>query len=377
VRFRQALEALAHLWVAFGIALLLLFCLEAAYRGFRRLRLGAAPGGSAGGVVVDSTLHPYANVPWWPDLLQVHRRKPVSRFDSYREYQALPYASRWVNIDSAGRRQTPQPPAEGNPRRIVFLGGSTLWGYSARDSFTIPALTAAALRRRGYRDLELVNLGQIGYTATQEAITLLLELARGSRPDLAVFFDGYNDVTTAITHGFPGATYDFPQVARQIELGNRGFGAELLGLGRHALLIRRLLVAVGPPAPGQRWAGEEVCEPNARYYRNLVLAVDGMARAEGFRTVWLQQPIHTTSGKRQTAWERSLSDKRAMAACMRAVDAALAGAPVAYHSLAGVFDTDTTTVFVDSQSHLTEAGNRVVAERIAELLDPLLRGGAR
>jgi hypothetical protein len=369
------LRAAADLWVAFGIALLLMLLLEAGYRGFRRLR-PANPRAAA--PVVDSLLHPYAGLDWWPELLRTHERSPVSRYDSYREYVALPYASPWVNIDSAGRRVTPQPrPESPAPRRIVFLGGSTMWGYAARDSFTIPAYTAQALRARGFRDLELVNLAQIGYTATQEAITLLLELARDRRPALAVFFDGYNDVSTAITHGVPGLTYNFPRIERQTRLGNRGFGAELLGLGRHSALIQRLLAAAGPPLPEERWAGEEVCAPQAAYYRNLVLAVDGLARAAGFRTLWLQQPLHTTSGKPLTAWERSLYNKKAMATCLRAVDSVLAGAPVRYHSLANVFDAETASLFVDYQSHLTEAGNRLVAERIAALLDPLLRDSAR
>jgi hypothetical protein len=44
-----------------------------------------------------------------------------------------------------------------------------------------------------------------------------------------------------------------------------------------------------------------------------------------------------------------------------------------YYSLAGLFDADTESVFVDLHAHLTEDANRKVAERIADLIVPLLQ----
>jgi hypothetical protein len=38
-----------------------------------------------------------------------------------------------------------------------------------------------------------------------------------------------------------------------------------------------------------------------------------------------------------------------------------------------LFDSDTQTVFVDRDSHLTESAHRVVAEQIADVIEPVLR----
>jgi len=189
-----------------------------------------------------------------------------NRYDPYRGFWRVPATSRYVNVNSAGQRVTPQPPVNGDhPRRLFMLGGSTMWGFTARDSFTIPALTAVALRERGMTDVEVVNLAQGAYNSTQEATTLLVELAHGHVPDAAVFLDGSNDIATAVKCGTPGHTYGEEATQQQIDLGVRGFWAELIGLGRHAELIQRLQQAVGisrAPVP-VRGGPERVCGPVA------------------------------------------------------------------------------------------------------------------
>jgi hypothetical protein len=50
--------------------------------------------------------------------------------------------------------------------------------------------------------------------------------------------------------------------------------------------------------------------------------------------------------------------------------------PGRYLSLMGLFDNDSTTVFVDNHAHVTEVANRRIAARIADELAPLLRGAA-
>src|SRR2546422_2514999 len=132
-----------------------------------------------------STLFPYTTLfrsrGWWPE----------------------PQAARYVHVDSAGRRVTIQPsPSAAGSRRLLLLGGSAMWGYTARDSFTIPSQVARRLAGAGA--VEVVNLGQAAFTLTQEVTTLLLELRRGDVPDVVVFLDGSNGVATTFQSGSPG-----------------------------------------------------------------------------------------------------------------------------------------------------------------------------
>lgn len=362
-------------WLMLGLTLLIFLALEFGYRGIRALRGSAADSTVS---AADSTLHPYAHAAWWgpfqgPDGLMARK----NRYDPYRGFWTVPATSRYVNIDSLGRRVTPQPPVTGeHPRRLFMLGGSTMWGYTARDSFTIPALTAAALRERGIADVEVVNLAQGAYNSTQEATTLIVELARGHVPAGAVFLDGYNDIATGVKYGTPGHTYGEEATQQQIDLGVRGFWAELIGLGRHAELIERLQQAVGisrPPAP-VRGGPERVCGPVAGYYRNVALSVEALGKQWGFPTIYFQQPIHATTHKRLTTWEQKLYKGRSLAPCAASIDSAMADqAGHTYFSLAGLFDADTVSVYVDEHAHITEDANRKVAERIADLIAPLLQ----
>ena len=75
-----------------------------------------------------------------------------------------------------------------------MLGGSSLWGFGARDDQSIPSLVVHAMYERGWR-VELKNLAEIGYVSTQEFVALYRELQAGYRPDVVIFYDGVNDTT--------------------------------------------------------------------------------------------------------------------------------------------------------------------------------------
>jgi hypothetical protein len=254
-----------------------------------------------------------------------------------------------------------------------MLGGSTMWGFTARDSSTIPSLTALELAGRGVTDVEVVNLAQAAYNSTQELNTLLLELHHGGRPAIAVFLDGYNDIATGWVHGEPGHTYGDESIGQQIELGGRGFWAELVGLGRHSAVVTRLQEAVGVAPRRGPPSGPEVCGAVAGYYRNVTRAAEALGQANGFPVVYFLQPVHVASKKRLSQWEEALPRQRALAPCIASIDSAMVDrAGTTFHSLQSIFDTDTVTVFVDQNAHITEAANRKVAARIAEVIAPPL-----
>ena len=356
-------------WLIWGVTLLLFFALEFGYRGLRAIRARVSRAAPA----VDSSLHPNAGRVWWPELQRdLNLRR--NQFDPYRGYWPAPLSSRYVNIDSLGRRATPQA-AFGSNRRLLFLmGGSTLWGYTARDSSAIGAFLAQELAARGIRDVEIVNLAQAAFNSTQEATTLLVELARGHLPALVVFVDGYNDIATTGKYGEPGHTYADEVFQQHLDRGRRGFGGELLGLQRHSALLQRLRVALGlqPPAV-DRLAPLAICGPVAGYYRNLALAEEAIGRGFGFPVLHFLQPHHSVSRKRRTVWEATLLDSRLVRPCMQSLDSAMADRRgTGFFSLVEMFDQDSATVFIDGQAHITEAQNQRVAQRIADVIVPLL-----
>ncbi len=365
-------------WIALGIALLLFLGFEAIYRGLQRARHGPTPE-IVGRVVTPG--HPYAGQSWYAELKPgLDARK--NRFDPYRSYWPGPVTSRYVNIDTAGRRATPQSvPDTAGVLRVLMLGGSTMWGFTARDSFTIPTLTAARLAALGVRNVHVENLAQAAFNTTQEASTLMLEVARGRIPDVVVVLDGYNDVATALKYGDPGHTYAEENTSQQIDLGRRTFWQELFGFGRHSSLIsglRSKLVRDSTPVVARRPTVPDICGAAARYYAGVAHQVEAVGQAHGFPVVYFQQPLHTTTGKPLSAWERGLPGRSNTRECMDSIDVAMADrAGKSYISLRGVFDADTATRFVDEIAHITEEANGQVAERIASHIAPLLQARVR
>jgi hypothetical protein len=361
-------------WIALGIALLMFFALEGVYRGLQRLRHGPPPD-IVGRVVTPG--HPYAGQAWFAELKPgLDARK--NRFDPYRSYWPGPVKSKYVNIDSAGRRITPQPvPDTAGVLHVLMLGGSTMWGFTARDSFTIPALTAARLAAHGVPNVHVENLAQAAFNTTQEASTLMLEVARGRIPDAVVLLDGYNDVATALKYRDPGHTYGEENTSQQIELGRRTFWQEFFGFGRYSSLISGLkskLAPDAPPPPPRNVTRAQICGEAARYYAGIAHQVEAIGQAHSFPVVYFHQPLHSTSGKPLSTWERGLPNRPGTRECADSIEAVMADrAGRSYVSLRGVFDADTATRFEDEIAHITETANGEVAERIAQVIAPLLQ----
>ncbi len=372
---RALVNLLRDGWLMLGLAMLLFAVLERGYRLFTGN--GAARSGKGDALA----LHPYAHESWWREFITTTGFRAPNRYDAYRTWTAEPYHSPNLHVDSNGVRVTiPGPEDSLTARKIFMLGGSEMFGVTARDSFTVASSLAARLHELGFRNVAVTNLALPGYNTTQETVTLMLALAKGNVPDVVVTVDGYNDMLTALYFGEPGHTFAEPQVEAIVARSRAGFWGDLLGLGRHSRLIKHL----AGPAP-EKDAGlanpDAVCPRTAAYYRSMTQIMEAMGKRYGFRTLFFQQPLDVLSEKRRTRWESSFArpPKRAQffLQCSHAIDSVMADhRGLSYFPLAHLFDGDTTTVFVDRDSHITEAANRVVADQIAEQVAPLLKGVA-
>ena len=367
---RRLLQGMRDAWLIFGITLLLFVLLGMLYRAQGDARRWLA----SRATVVNPTQHPYAHETWFPAYKEIKGRSHA--FDPYRGYWPGPFRSAYINVDSAGRRVTIQPTHDpATVRRVFLLGGSAMWGFNARDSFTIASQTAARLHARGLDNVELVNLAQPGYNTTQEATTLLVELGRGHIPDAVVALDGYNDIRTALEAGEPGHIYNEPAIAQRLKRGGYGLWRTLASLGRFSALVERLHASTAPPSPaaGKTLPPDRICGPVAAYYRNMVRSMEGMAQEYGFPIFFLFQPLAATTGKPLTAWERSLGEGATFQRCAAAVDSAMSDqADRQYFSLSGLYDRDTTSVFLDDMAHVTETASGRIADRIVDVVAPAL-----
>jgi len=134
------------------------------------------------------------DAPWAEEYLADIQRTPINSWP-YTQYRPLPFTSKYVNIDGWTRRTYRTPgPSKGRPTVWMF-GGSTAWGEGQRDEGTIASWLARLAERDGL-PIEISNLGQRGWTHFQEMVLYEQLLGLDEKPDLALFYDGVNEINT-------------------------------------------------------------------------------------------------------------------------------------------------------------------------------------
>ncbi|MDE2854367.1 MAG: SGNH/GDSL hydrolase family protein [Chloroflexota bacterium] len=140
------------------------------------------------------------------------------RWLPYSYWTVAPFDGNFINVDEGGRRRSPVHTDAPAAERIYFFGGSTMWGYGARDEYTIPAQVEALLSRRDM-PVQASNFAQPGYVSWQDLLLFQAQLALDNAPELAVFYHGFNDVYAAYLQGRAGLTLRENQRANDVELG--------------------------------------------------------------------------------------------------------------------------------------------------------------
>jgi hypothetical protein len=322
----------------------------------------------------------------WPVRHYRELEELRDRWEPYVYFRQQPFVGTTISIGAAGLRRTWQPPSPAQAdlavrkrSRILMLGGSSLWGFGARDDQTIPSLLARELFERK-RDVELRNLSEIGYVSTQELVALLRELLSGYRPDVVIFYDGVNDTTSALLEREAGVTTN--ERNRRAEFNLTRSNARLAGtlvasavtssaMYRLASAIRRRLdhgrsSFQAPDAAALTSLAADVIH---RYAANIDI-VERLGHELGFRPLFYWQPqIITKRDKRP--FEREEAERFAWTEPLFAhvaqgirTSRALVSDP-AFHDLSALFADARDLVFID-YCHTTERANARVAAVMAD-----------
>jgi lysophospholipase L1-like esterase len=300
----------------------------------------------------------------------------------YVGWHQRPFRGQYLQIDERGLRATPGAHEAGpDAVRIVCFGGSTMMGLGAREDHTIPAILARRLGELGY-PAAITNRGQLGYNSTQATIALHQLLKESTRFDIAVFYDGINDMVCAEQTGKPDHVRfeNWRQAEFNLLYGDRRrelFAAAVLAAFPRT--VRRLRSLTGWQLRGP--LGPAVVDPASidipalangvaeAYAANLRL-VRQMAEAYGFRPFFFWEPAITTKRVKtadELRWEAryttDLPRRRGLYAAI--IDAVRRHSELAAADdvidLSALFDDWATPVYVDIY-HLSEEGNAVVAE---------------
>jgi lysophospholipase L1-like esterase len=269
-----------------------------------------------------------------------------------------------------------------------------MWGSGARDEFTIPSLFGKGLEAKGVH-AQVVNFGEGGYVSTQEVIQLLRALQRGNIPDLAVFYDGFNDTYSAFQNRKAGLPENEINRVREFNSSKRVTLPLLRSLIANNFssvqILRQVLGQLGKSDGSARVAqdglqhsiGQMTAVDKALandvldlYEKNIEL-VRSLAERYSFKVLFYWQP---------TVFQKKELTKYEEEERLRSIDIATffdftykllnrheitRNPESVFHDLSRVFAESREPLFVD-RCHLGEIGNEYIAGWILRDAIPLL-----
>jgi len=382
------------LWHVAGILLLIVLFTEFGVDGLRwlsrRLRYGR-------GRLADhsAAADAYAGADWATGYFDEFNRSVHVDWKPYVEWWQRPFRGTYVTLDERGLRPTPGERELGDERdaagegalRILCFGGSTMLGMGVRDAATIPAVLARRLAELGHR-AAITNLGQLGHNSTQEVISLHQLLKAGARADIALFYDGINEMISAEQTGAADRLFNDARRVAEFNLlhpsrrGDLVLAALVAAMPRTLRRLRQLtgLPLRGPmPPPDADLAQLDVAglarQVIDAYTANLRLA-RLLAGEHGFRTLFFWQPVITTKTVKSADEQRFEQDyTKDVVGRRRLFGAVLAerrgrpelAAAEDVFDLSAIFDAQADPVYIDAY-HLSESGNIAVADAMLPVL---------
>jgi hypothetical protein len=328
--------------------------------------------------------------PWRADLgREIAGAWGRKRYDPFLGWRMTDFHGRYVNQENGVRRSYQAPGADDpNAVTVYFLGGSTMFGAFQRDEHTIPSEFARLAEADGM-PVRVVNYGQLAYVNWQEVLLLESLIGQSSRPDLAVFYDGYNELLSqfALGHHRRPTTLDAREIADRLRLGaepaDPSVWTALYDAWRDTSAVHRVgrslgLVSNEDTALQTPWTAEQGDRPGQRgadaalVYGHGVDIARRLADSYGFRSAFFWQP--SVYSKRVVPGEEQAllwlgADAKAWREATRVARSRLEPPAI---DVSDALDGESGPVMYDS-AHTNERGARAIARAMYARLRPQLR----
>lgn len=310
----------------------------------------------------------------WAEAVLREQAAVRGRYWPHVGWRSHPRPGPLMTIHADGNRVVPEASCGYGAYRVLVLGGSTVFGFGVPDWGTLPAYLQQALTRRLRRPVCVRNLGQLGWTPTQDVIALVRELQDGEVPDLVIFYEGYNEVTSGgrdgVGLGTPGWD-DYEGALAQDEAATHAAGTGLVeflrgsGLGQVAGQLRRRLTAPDPDPPSPVTPAMIL-----RADRANLASARGVAQAFGVKTWFFWQPTILAKPGPLSPAERDVVSRLGTAPALRTLiarayaDVEREAGALGIVYLGHLFDAPRAAGAFMDDCHLWPEGNTRVAEHI-------------
>jgi hypothetical protein len=158
-----------------------------------------APPLVAAGTGEASAIPALSGLDYVPQLFAEQFAAESGAFDPYLGWRLSDVEGRYLNI-ADGERVSRTTTVPGDPVVVWFFGGSGMYGFGQRDDHTIASELVALAEDEGIA-LEAHNFGTPAYVNWQSVSLFSRLVTDREAPDLAVFYDGYNDLSMQLVDG--------------------------------------------------------------------------------------------------------------------------------------------------------------------------------
>ena len=325
----------------------------------------------------------YAGAAWVPELTreQAMRLAAPYRYVPFRISGVAEWHGKYFNNDAHPTgvwRRTANPDTGCGPKTKVWIfGGSTVYGTGVPDWATLASYLSKEMNRQGRACVEVTNFGDESYVSTQELLLLIEQVKRGGRPEVVIFYDGFNDAHVGMTEADAWSAHYGLETIRARAEGRWEGRLDFLGrrcTARLADMAWQMVRQRGGTASDEAMRAKAMTVVD-NYQANEQVA-RALAEAYHFKFYGFWQPMLFAGHKPLDSFERQIAEfdaksksrfdaRPVVLAYEEAERRAEAGGFV---SLTGVFDGVPQAVYID-EAHLGPRGNELVANAIAKYVE--------
>jgi hypothetical protein len=303
-------------------------------------------------------------------------------YHQYVLWRRAPYGGNMVVIDKNGVRRTFNTQCDDKTFTLWMYGDSVMWGAGAPDDSTIPSFIAEDYKKAG-QPVCVVNFAERGWSNSQEMVGLIEELKHAARkPDIVLFYDGGTEAFTAYQSGRADVHSNYSQFKGFLDNfeESQKAGFSYLKQTNTYKFLSKLRAKTPLHTENAGAEAKATRDPSAlsaavieNYQQNMRI-ITVLAREFGFRPVFAFYPNMFVGHKQLTSYEKDVLDLEQKhfpglgemyqtvyqrgARDIKSDD---------FLDLTGILDDQKDSMYVGI-SHLRPEGNRVVADRLFDIL---------
>lgn len=329
-------------------------------------------------------LSPFKGKGWAKELFREYDEL-TGGYKEFRGWGKDEYHGKHVSINADGSRKTWNPVFSNRekPKKLYVFGPSAIWGFGARDDYTIPSFVSKVLNERGYH-FTVQNYGEWGYAFNQELVYLITLLRDGHRPDYVIFY-GWADIYNAYQAGKPGTLHwSFSIRSRMKEHSDWEhirIGITNL-LSKYSMIYReavKIIKTFDPPESEFTEIAHKYDDDQLRtllkdtigYFSSSYELLDNLSKIYGFKYISFWMPIIFTEEKlteEESTVDIRLGDKTLAKMYKFANDTYKTDSFSHFYNVSDALKGRMETYYLD-MGHLSEKGNEVVARRLVSILE--------